>query len=583
MNPTRAHLRLRTCAFFETVVHRGVTCLIAAMLSASVFVCPARGEDGTPPNILLILADDLGFSDLGCYGGEIETPVLDRLAEAGIRFSQCYNTGRCWPTRASLMTGFYAQEVRRDFLPGVLSGGAGKRPAWAVMLPEMLNQVGYRCYHTGKWHLDGDPIKAGFVSSSPNNPGRYFQPIVDDKGRKVKPLAFRDDFYVTTAMASDAVKNLREHAEHHAEKPFFQYLAFTAPHFPLHALPEDIAKYDDVYLSGWDAIRNQRWDRMTELGILETGVSRPSGAESTLGPPYHFPDAFERLGPAEVNRPVAWESLNEKQKVFQAKKMAIHAAMVDRMDREIGRVIDQLEQSGVFENTLVFFLSDNGASAEIMVRGDGHDPSAEPGSGATYLCLGPGWSTVGNTPFRRHKTWTHEGGIATPLIAHWPSGIESQGRVYRGVHHAIDIAATILDVAQASQPEDAPQLTGQSFRGALEGEIVRPKRMLWWYHDGHRAIRIGDWKAVAPYQRPWELYDLSKDRIESNDLASAYPKRLERLKAAWQSQLDHATELASGDLSPEALERAKGGNHNRGKMHQAQLDAMLPESAVIPD
>ena len=357
------------------------------------------------PNILLILADDLGFSDLACYGGEIATPNLDRLAAKGLRFTQFYNTARCWPTRAALMTGYYAQQVRRDQIPGVAkTGGSGKRPAWAPLLPRLLKSVGYRSYHTGKWHLDGMPIAEGFDRSYYlKDQGRFFNPTkhwLDDQA--LPPVEKGSGFYATTALADHAIRVLQEHASEHAAQPFFHYLAFAAPHFPLQALPEDIAKYDARYRVGWERIREQRYAKLSQLGIDGGGLS---AVERDLGPPYAFPEAIRMLGAGEVNRPLAWDSLSSEQQRFQAKKMAIHAAMIDRMDQEIGRVLEQIEEMGQLDNTLVLFLSDNGASAEIMVRDDGHDPEAPPGSAATYLCLGPGWSTTCNMPFRRHKTW----------------------------------------------------------------------------------------------------------------------------------------------------------------------------------
>ena len=244
-------------------------CAALLLLFFAVHRVVADDQPSTRPNILLILADDLGFSDLGCYGGEIQTPNLDSLAENGLRFSQFYNTGRCWPTRGSLLTGYYAQQIRRDFLPGIISGGRGTRPDWAVLLPEMLSGSGYRSYHTGKWHIDGQPTDCGFDKTSLNQVGRYFHPIPGKDGRNGRPLEFRDDFYLTSAMADDAIANLKEHQAEHADRPFFQYLAFTAPHFPLHALPEDIEIYKDAYGVGWDVIRRQRFFANEIDGITE--------------------------------------------------------------------------------------------------------------------------------------------------------------------------------------------------------------------------------------------------------------------------------------------------------------------------
>ena len=424
-------------------------CALIATLAALVANVPPAPADPSPrPNIVIILADDLGYSDLGCYGGEIQTPNLDKLAAGGLRFSQFYNTARCWPSRAALLTGYYAQAVRRDTVPGVPSGGRGKRPSWAKLLPEMLRPLGYRSYHAGKWHVDGMPLADGFDRSYyVEDVGRYFHPsVVFEDDRKLPPVKLGTGYYTPAAIADHGIKYLREHAAKQQDRPFFLYLAFNSPHFPLQAPPEDIARYHDRYREGWEVIRARRWQRVQELGLVKGGLS---AVEREVGPPYHFPKALETLGPDEVNRPVPWSNLTEPQQVFQSKKMEIHAAMVDRMDREIGRVLDQLRAMGEFDNTLLFFMSDNGASAEIMVRGDGHDRAAPPGSAATHLCLGPGWSTVANTPFRRHKTWVHEGGIATPLVVHWPKGIAARGEIRHDPCHLIDLVPTILELAGA--------------------------------------------------------------------------------------------------------------------------------------
>ncbi len=316
------------------------------------------------PNILVILADDLGFSDLGCFGGDIATPNLDALAAGGLRFTQFYNTARCWPSRAALLTGYYAQQVNRDGMPGQGAKGAkGERPVWAPLLSEILASQGYQSYHSGKWHIDGKPLENGFVHSfevGGRGESNYFKAA----GNTIDgaPSEQTADYYVTRAAADHAVSCLQEHAQKHPRDPFFQYLAFTAPHFPLQAPEADIAKYRDKYLKGWNVVAAERHARMTALGL----VNHPLPAmELEVGPPYAFPEALAQLGPDEVNRPVAWGELTAAQKLFQANKMAIHAAMVDRMDHEIGRVVAQLKDMGAFDNTIILFLSDNGASAEM--------------------------------------------------------------------------------------------------------------------------------------------------------------------------------------------------------------------------
>ena len=496
-----------------------------------LMVSPLLADDR--PNILLILADDLGYSDLGCYGGEIRTPNLDRLAEGGLRFTQFYNTGRCWPTRASLLTGYYPQGVRRDQVPGVASGNRGVRPAWAPLLCQPLKKAGYRAYHTGKWHLDGMPIASGFDHSYYlKDQHRFFNPTEHWKDDvQLPPVPKGTDFYATVALADHAIECLEQHATDHRDQPFFHYLAFAAPHFPLQALPQDIARYDDTYQVGWEAIRKARWNRVESMGLVQASLSR---VMPNVGPPYGFPDAIEQLGDGEVNRPLDWDSLTEKQRSFQAAKMSIHAAMIDCMDQQIGRVLDKLRAMGELDNTVIFFLSDNGASAEIMVRGDGHDPAAPMGSWASHLCLGPGWSTTSNTPFRYHKTWTHEGGIATPLIVHWKRGIQSDGELRHQPGHVIDLWPTIIELAGADPDEDVNHpRPGMSLVPTFSTDQVQ-ERTLWWSHEGNRALRQGDWKiSAAGKSGPWELYEMTVDRTETTNLADSDPSRLEALSNLW--------------------------------------------------
>ncbi|MGI9475010.1 MAG: sulfatase-like hydrolase/transferase [Rubripirellula sp.] len=543
-------------------------------------------DEAAKPNILLILADDLGYSDLGCYGSEIATPNLDSIADNGLKFTQFYNTARCWPTRGALMTGYYAQQIRRDAVPGVPSGGGnrGIRPEWAVLLPKLLKPQGYRSYHTGKWHIDGMPITNGFDHSYLlKDQGRFFNPTrhwKDDVA--LPPVEKGTDFYATSALADHVIDVLESHESEQKNQPFFHYLAFAAPHFPLHALPQDIALYADTYKPGWDAIRLQRWLRMRQMGLLDKkAASRLSRVERDLGPPYHFPDAFQILGEGEVNKPLPWDQLSEEQRAFQATKMSIHAAMIHRMDIEIGRVFDQIKSMGQWENTVVIFLSDNGASAEIMVRDDGHDPALAPGSAGTYLCLGPGWSTTCNTPFRRHKTWTHEGGTSTPLLISWPQGIDARGEIRRSAGHVIDIVPTLLELSGATPLPGAPPAPGTSLVPAFQPEGTIEHESLWWFHDGHKAIRIGDWKAVSPLGEPWELYNLSQDRDESTDLAVPRADQLQTLIQRWEEQLESFTELAKRDLPPSALRRSSGTQGRAATMNKAQADALPKRKQVL--
>ena len=529
--------------------HTVITILAVLMSGAD----GQAGDKQARPNIMVILADDLGYSDLGCYGGEIQTPNLDRLAAGGLRFTQFYNTARCWPSRAALLTGYYAQAVRRDTVPGVPSGGKGRRPDWAKLLPEMLRPLGYRSYHSGKWHVDGMPLANGFDRSYYlEDLGRYFSPrVLYEDDQKLPPVEPRTDYYTTTAIADHGIKYLKEHAGKQRAGPFFLYLAFNSPHFPLQARPDDIARYRDRYRDGWEVVRAERWKRVQDLGLVAGSLS---DVEREVGPPYHFPEALEALGPGEVNRPVPWGSLTGLQRAFQAAKMEIHAAMVDRMDREIGRVLDQLRTMGAFENTLIFFMSDNGASAEIMVRDDGHDRSAPAGSAASHLCLGPGWSTVANTPFRRHKTWVHEGGIATPLVVHWPKGFAARNELRHDPGHMIDIVPTILEVvgapwrAESTEGRPIPTRPGKSLVPAFAHGGTLGHDDLWWAHEGNRAVRVGDWKLVAANDEPWELYDLATDRTETRNLAPGNSTMVRELSLRWQRHMDEFAALARDDL-----------------------------------
>jgi arylsulfatase len=511
------------------------------------------------PNVVIIMADDLGYSDLGCYGGDIATPNLDALAAGGLRFTQFYNTARCWPTRGALLTGYYAQQIRRDTVPGIPSGGRGARPTWAKLLPEMLKPLGYRSYHSGKWHVDGTPLAGGFDRAYlMQDAGRFFSPRVHfEDDQRLPAVEPGSGYYSTTAIADHAIKYLKEHAAQHADKPFFAHIMFLSPHFPLQAPQEDIARYRDKYTQGWDQAREARWKRIQSLGLVR-GALPP--VERNVGPPYHFPEAFTALGPGEINRPVPWNELTGDQRAFQAAKMAVHAAMVDRMDQNIGRIVAQLQAMNALDNTLLCFLSDNGASAEIMVRDDGHDPAAPPGSAATHLCLGPGWSTVANTPLRMHKTWVHEGGISTPLVVHWPKGIAARGELRHNPGHVIDLVPTVVEIAGGKSPPSAPPAPGRSLALAFAKDNTVTRDYLWWSHEGSRAIRVGDWKLVAasPSGRgrggnaqdqetpgAWELFNLAEDRTETKNLAAQMPDKVRELSQLWTQKQEEFFRLAT--------------------------------------
>jgi len=545
---------------------RGYGCpraLLVALLGCWVAGAGSRvaGAADRPPDVLVILADDLGFSDVGAYGGEIATPALDRLAATGARFTQGYSTARCWPSRGALLTGYYAQAINRDALPGGKGGNQGTRPRWARLLPELLAPAGYRAYHSGKWHIDGDPRAGGFARSLDVG-GKGQSNFFDPTGITVDgvPLAESPGFYATAAIGDHALACLDEHFRDHAERPFFHYVAFTAPHFPLQAPAERIAAIGTRYTAGWDAVRRERERRIAAAGIVTTA---PAAIERDIGPPYAFPKALEQLGTGETDRPLPWGDLSAAQREFQAAKMAIHAAMVEAMDHEIGRIVARLEAAGRLADTLIVFASDNGASAEIMVRGEGHDPTAAAGSRKTFLCLGPGWSSCANSPFRRHKTWVHEGGVASPWIVHWPKRLAGGGLRTQPVH-LIDVVPTVLEAAGVAVPRTAPMpdggsiavppLQGRSFLGALTDPTAPPAHdALWWCHEGHRAVREGDWKLVAAKGEPWELYDLATDRCETRDRAADEPVRVAALERRWKTIADAcATLAAEADVVPPA-------------------------------
>ena len=550
--------------------------VMAVHVTLLCFADNAIAQDHQPPNVVLILCDDLGYSDIGCYGGEIDTPYLDKLAKDGRRFSQFYNTARCWPTRSALLTGYYAQQIRRDTVPGVKSGGQGQRPDWAKLLPERLLPYGYHSYHSGKWHIDGLPTKNGFEKSySLQDHDRHFYPnnhTLDDKPLPAVTKTANSDtgrtYYTSHEIANRAIEQLEHHSQHHGEKPFFSFIAFTAPHFPLQAPLATVEKYKQRYSDGWDVVRKKRWERMKEIGLGQN-VQDMSEVEESIGPPYSFPAAIEKLGSGEVNRPIPWSMLTPEQKEFQISKMAVHAAMIDEMDVSIGRIVEHIkQQKGRWENTLVMFLSDNGASAEIMVRGDGHDPQAPAGAGASYLCLGPGWSTVSNTPFRRHKTWNHEGGIATPMIAHWPNVIKPQSEPIETPRHVVDVVPTILELAALPEQADSnrrvepveggvrqpPAFAGESFLEDLQQDVVqnteaKTERILWWQHEGNRALRWGEWKIVAAGKdAQWELYNLNVDRSETHDLATLHADVVDRLVKKWHEMTAQFVMHATTDL-----------------------------------
>lgn len=505
------------------------------LMGGASVASPLKAAPARKPNFLLILADDMGFSDAGCYGGDIDTPNLDRLAARGVRFTQGYSTARCGPSRSSLLTGYYAQQTASDIMT------PGNVPDYTRFVPDHLKPLGYRSYHSGKWHMRFTPLGGvGFDHSyTLLDEDRYFTPrrleLDGDPLPQPKP---EDHYYSTVAIADYAVRFLNEHARNHAEAPFFLYLAPHSPHFPLQALPADIEKYKDRFAEGWDNARERKLARMRRMGLVNCALPP---LEPNMWTKWNTPDAelMAAIGKGEATRAVPWSTLTPEQRSFQRTKMAIHAAMITRMDLEIGKVLSQVQAMGAERDTVVVFLSDNGASSEQLVRGDGHDATAPPGSARSFLGLGPGWSTCSNTPLRLHKSWVNEGGIATPMIVHWPNGIKDGNTLRHDPCHFVDILPTLVDLAGGAPaknlPSGAPPLAGRSLAAALLKDGAAPHDFLYFNHNNNRAIRVEDWKLIATGETgPWELYDLGKDRCELQNLVAAHPDRAQRLAALWQ-------------------------------------------------
>ncbi len=531
----------------------------------------SAAADPGPPNVVILLSDDMGYSDIGCYGGEIETPNLDRLAEGGVRFTQFYNTARCCPTRASLLTGLHPHQAGVGHMMDDrgLEGYRGRLNGSCVTLAELLKPAGYRTYAAGKWHVTPGatakaledreqwPLQRGFERyyGTIHGAGSFWDPSAMVRDNKLITIAndpeYRPaEFYYTDAIADHAVRFIREHGNSEGKKPFLLYVAFTAAHWPMHAREADIAKYKGRYGAGYEAARVARWAKQKALGLIDPSWARTP----TVGD---------------------WEDVKNKE--FEERCMEVYAAMVDSMDQGIGRIVGALKQGGHLENTLVLYLQDNGGCAEGNGRGANFTARAEspslrpmgpdefhqgsqprqtrdgwpvrqgygvmPGGPDTYIAYGREWANVSNTPFREYKHWTHEGGIATPLIAHWPSGIPAnqRGRLNPTPGQLVDILATCADLGRAEYPKERAgqaitPMEGVSLRPAFEGKPVRRVGPLVWEHEGNRAIRDGDWKLVAKGPlAAWELYDLRKDRTETKDLSGKEPDRVQQMASAWET------------------------------------------------
>ncbi len=481
---------------------------------------PTRA-DSPKPNIVLIITDDLGFSDVGCYGGEIDTPHLDSLARQGVKFSQFYNCGKCEPSRAALTTGhqFWTHDenvaVRKD----------------SPNFGEVVQAAGYRTMMIGKWHCAGVPFERGFDRHFGFMGGGTNFFLGDDSftlDGKPWPIP-KKDFYVTTALSDYAEKFIREEHTAHPDKPFFMYLAYNAPHAPIQAPADQVAKYRGKYLKGWDAIRQERFAKQQAIGLA--------------GPGWNFP-------PRPENIP-AWDSLDEKSRDFEDLRMSTYAAMVDCVDQGVGRITKTLEELGIAENTLVIFMNDNGASPNDRVRrGNFGEPE-------TTWNVGVAWAQTSNTPLKYYKRTQHSGGVTTPFIASWPNGIQAEAKFNDQPLHITDILPTLMQLADTEYPrsfggKQHPPLPGRSFAKVLtDGELLPPKP-LYFSLFNNMAIVDGGWRMVTAYDQPWQLYDLSNDRTETRDLANENSERLQemlKLQKAYSLRPDVRLRLNSGEHS----------------------------------
>jgi arylsulfatase A-like enzyme len=571
--------------------------LLVSCLFSIPYLLPASAATARP-NIVLILADDVGFSDVGCYGGEVQTPTLDALAADGVRFTQFYNTARCCPTRASLLTGLHPHQagVGHMMEDRGHAGYRGDLSRECVTIAEALKPAGYRAYAVGKWHVTPGatakaledthnwPLQRGFdrYYGTIHGAGSYFDPSSLVRDNTIITAANDPDykpetFYYTDAIADHAVRYIRDHSRDHAAQPFFLYVAFTAAHWPLHAKETDLAKYKGRYDAGYEPVRAARFERMQKLGLI------PPNTE---------------LSPAAA----PWA--DAKDKPFESRCMEVYAAMLDCMDQGIGRIVSELKTQAQFDNTLILYLQDNGGCAETMGRTgtptaraaqpplppmakddrqSGSVPKQTregwpvrqgygvmPGPSDTYIAYGKAWANVSNTPFREYKHWVHEGGISTPLIAHWPAGMgkdaergDAETRSGRLVHEPgqlVDIMATCLDVAGATYPAEhrghtIKPLECRSLAHLFSASpLSASPRLLYWEHEGNRAVREGKWKLVAKANQPWELYDIEADRSELHDLAAAQPDRVKTLAAAWDAWAARANVLPWAEVQKRTMQ-----------------------------
>jgi arylsulfatase len=483
----------------------GVFLILSFVLFASYKTIPID----TRPNIIYIMVDDMGYSDLGCYGGEVNTPNIDQLAANGIKLKKFYNNSRCCPTRASLLTGQYPHTVGMGGMVGLSKAPIEYGPYQGFLndsfptIAEALKKVGYSTYMSGKWHVgerpEHWPLKRGFdryyglisgassffeITPAERDKRRF---VLDDKDYEIP----KEGHYMTDAFTDHAMGYLDQHKNTRSGNPFFLYLAYTAPHFPLHALEQDIAKYESLYMQGWDVTREKRFQKMKQLGLVDDR--------------YHLTEKPEVIP--------AWDNIADKK--IWARKMAVYAAMIDRMDQNIGRLINKLKSNGQYENTMIVFISDNGACAETVNTKLLSDPEKKIGERGSYHIYGENWANASNTPFKKYKHYMHEGGVVTPCIIQWPAKIKPAKGYSDGIGHVIDLMPTAMELSGAK----SPNVAGKSL-SYLWSKGKAPERTYCWEHEGNQAIRKGNWKLVKEFQETyWSLYNLATDPTEMNDLS----------------------------------------------------------------